>query len=97
METASSKEVWAGFMEAVHEEKPLETFEVPSGVVDVAVDPETGERATPYSPTSKVMYYKKGDEHDEHCTLHYNNNKEDKKIEKKEYKEEKESKRFFEK
>ena len=94
MEAASAKEIWADFMEEVHEERPLETFEVPSDVVGVAVDPETGARATPYCPTSKVMYYKNGDEPEQNCTLHFDSNEEDKEIKEDN---ETEEKGFFEK
>lgn len=74
-ETAYAKEVWAGFMEAAHKDMPPRKFAVPSGVVKVSIDPETGKRATRYCNHSRVMYFKKGTEPTEYCSLHLPNDK----------------------
>jgi len=69
-EVSASKEIWADFMEASHNDD-IENFRIPKGVVGVPVDPETGARATPYCPTSRVMYYKSGDAPEHHCDKHF--------------------------
>lgn len=74
-DVAAAKEIWAGFMEASHD--GIEKFKVPSGVVGVPIDPKTGARATPYCPTSRVMYYKAGDAPEHHCTEHFQEHERD--------------------
>ncbi|GGJ83064.1 penicillin-binding protein 2D [Lentibacillus kapialis] len=64
------KNIWASFMEDAHENTDGQTFDVPPGVVGVAIDPESGKRATPYCDTSRVMYFEKGTEPDKHCMVH---------------------------
>lgn len=67
---SAAKDIWAGFMEAVHRDQSQQTFNIPDGVVGVPIDPETGLLASPYCPTSRVMYYKAGDEPAQECTVH---------------------------
>lgn len=69
-ETSAAKEIWANVMEETASDEPVH-FEVPSGVVGIPIDPETGARATPYCETSRVMYFKEGDEPDDYCDLHF--------------------------
>ncbi|SHG68010.1 transglycosylase domain-containing protein [Ornithinibacillus halophilus] len=68
---AYSKEIWAKFMESALEGQPEDHFSVPSGLVAVAIDPITGEQATPYCPTSTVMFFEKGTEPQFHCSEHF--------------------------
>lgn len=70
-ESAYTKQIWAGFMEAAHEDLPVENFTAPSGVVGIPIDPVTGLRATPYCESSRVMYFEKGTEPEGYCTEHY--------------------------
>ncbi|SET75432.1 penicillin-binding protein, 1A family [Oceanobacillus limi] len=65
-----SRKIWAGFMEDVHEDLPVEHFDAPGGLVAVPIDPETGYRATPYCDSSTVMFFEKGTEPDYHCLEH---------------------------
>ncbi|MFD1361608.1 transglycosylase domain-containing protein [Lentibacillus salinarum] len=69
-EEAYAKDIWAAFMEAAHEDRDEQSFDVPDGVVAVGIDPATGKRATPYCDTSRIMYFEKGTEPEEHCTVH---------------------------
>jgi len=69
-EEAMAKNIWASFMEEAHKGTDAQRFNVPSGVVGVAVDPESGKRATPYCDTSRIMYFEKGTEPEGHCTVH---------------------------
>ncbi|MFC3039645.1 transglycosylase domain-containing protein [Virgibacillus xinjiangensis] len=70
-ETRYAKKIWAGFMEGAHEGKEQQNFSAPPGVVGIPVDPETGERATPYCNASRVMYFEKGTEPRQYCSEHY--------------------------
>lgn len=69
-ETAYAKNIWASYMEAVHENKPKRDFQVPKGVNRFRIDPETGQLATKYCDTSIDMYYKTVTEPTTYCTLH---------------------------
>ncbi|WP_342453616.1 transglycosylase domain-containing protein [Virgibacillus litoralis] len=69
-EVSYAKDVWAGFMEAAHKDLPLQRFTAPSGVVGLPIDPDSGERATAYCDTSRVMYFEKGTEPTEYCSVH---------------------------
>ncbi|CDQ38266.1 transglycosylase domain-containing protein [Virgibacillus salexigens] len=75
-EASYAKEIWAGFMNNAHKDLPQETFANPSDVVGVPIDPTTGKRATPYCESSRVMYFEKGTEPDEHCMVHFHQNEE---------------------
>lgn len=70
-ESGYPKKVWASFMEKAHEGLPEKSFEVPNGVVGVAIDPQTGNLATPYCEVSRVMYFEKGSEPKQYCTDHF--------------------------
>lgn len=69
-EISYAKNIWADFMTAAHQDVPADGFEIPDGVVGLAIDPATGKRATPYCETSRVMYFEKGTAPEEHCTKH---------------------------
>ncbi|WP_068673861.1 transglycosylase domain-containing protein [Oceanobacillus sp. Castelsardo] len=73
-ESGYPKKVWASFMEKAHEDLPEKAFEAPNGVVGVAIDPQTGDLATPYCEVSRVMYFEKGSEPKHYCTDHLHNN-----------------------
>lgn len=75
-ETAYAKDVWADFMEAAHQDKPVENFTAPPGVVGVQIDPTTGQIATSYCPDTYLMYFKEGTEPTEHCMTHFPNGNE---------------------
>ncbi|MYL45491.1 PBP1A family penicillin-binding protein [Virgibacillus halodenitrificans] len=69
-EKSYAKSIWSQFMETAHKGLPNEAFDMPAGVVGVPVDPSTGQRATAYCDTSRVMYFEKGTEPQIHCTDH---------------------------
>ncbi|WP_077298085.1 transglycosylase domain-containing protein [Virgibacillus pantothenticus] len=69
-EMSYAKDIWANYMTSVHQKQPNESFPIPSGVVGVPVDPVTGLRATPYCPTSRVMFFEKGNEPVSYCNVH---------------------------
>lgn len=70
-ESTLSKKIWASFMEAAHHETTKERFRIPSGVVQVAIDPASGQIATPYCPTSQTVYFEEEAKPKTHCQLHY--------------------------
>ncbi|HLR73908.1 MAG TPA: PBP1A family penicillin-binding protein [Virgibacillus sp.] len=72
-ETNYAKEIWAQFMEAAHADEEKQEFTVPRGVVGVNVDPLTGDLATSYCPSSRMMYYESGTEPQHHCSTHFPN------------------------
>src|SRR5690625_6009262 len=47
-EVTYAKDIWASFMETAHEDLPEKKFSAPADVIGIPIDPETGERATPY-------------------------------------------------
>lgn len=67
-EMSAHKQVWIDFMEAVHREKPDESFEVPDGVKGVVIDIETGKLATDACPKQRLMYLKEEDVPTKKCT-----------------------------
>ncbi|MBP2076259.1 transglycosylase domain-containing protein [Oceanobacillus polygoni] len=69
-ESAYAKEMWAGFMEYAHEGMAQDVFAMPSGVVGIPIDPETGARATPNCDASRIMYFEKGTEPRNYCSEH---------------------------
>ncbi|WP_337019460.1 PBP1A family penicillin-binding protein [Oceanobacillus massiliensis] len=73
-ESAYAKEIWAVYMEAVHQGQPEDTFDLPSGVIGIPIDPLTGKRATPDCEHSRIMYFEKGTEPREYCTEHDDEN-----------------------
>ncbi|GAB3789271.1 transglycosylase domain-containing protein [Virgibacillus kimchii] len=66
-----AKTIWSNFMERIHENKEQEAFPQPPGLVAVPVDPESGQRATPYCGQSRVMYFEKGTEPTAFCRDHF--------------------------
>ncbi|MBY7144767.1 penicillin-binding protein [Virgibacillus sp. NKC19-3] len=70
-ESAYAKNIWSGFMEAAHQGKQQENFDIPNGVVGVPIDPKTGKRATPYCDASRVMFFEAGTEPEGYCSEHY--------------------------
>ncbi|WP_277673906.1 transglycosylase domain-containing protein [Piscibacillus halophilus] len=68
-DTRVAKQVWAKYMEQIHEDLPLETFEAPSGVVGVQVDPITGKLEGPACEgETRLMYFIKGTQPKEACS-----------------------------
>lgn len=67
-----AKRIWGQFMEESHKGKLAEEFPVPSGVVQVNIDPESGLVATEHCPQSRKMYFKAGTEPRVACNLHAN-------------------------
>jgi len=66
-----AKTIWANFMEDAHAGKEQEKFPAPPGLVAVPVDPQTGQRATPYCGQSRVMYFEEGTEPLAYCSDHF--------------------------
>lgn len=64
-----AKKIWADVMEQIHEDEQ-EHFPVPKGVVQVAIDPATGLRATIHCPNATILMYEKGTEPKEYCNEH---------------------------
>ncbi|MBP1969828.1 1A family penicillin-binding protein [Virgibacillus natechei] len=75
-ESAYARSIWSAFMEATHEGMEQESFHIPSGVVGVPIDPETGHRATPDCNSSRVMYFEVGTEPQSFCSEHHHENQE---------------------
>lgn len=69
-ERAYAKDIWAAFMEAAHKNENKQGFSVPQGVVTLAIDPQTGDQATPYCPSARTMYFAKGTEPAHFCQEH---------------------------
>ena len=69
-ESAYAKEMWAGFMEGAHKGMAQDVFAMPSGVIGIPIDPETGARATPSCGASRIMYFEKGTEPRNYCSEH---------------------------
>ncbi|RYG71572.1 penicillin-binding protein [Lentibacillus lipolyticus] len=65
-----AKQIWANVMKAAHNETATKTFNKPSGVTSMPIDPESGKRATPYCDTSRLMYFEEGTAPEEYCTMH---------------------------
>ncbi|MDL4839097.1 transglycosylase domain-containing protein [Aquibacillus rhizosphaerae] len=65
-----SKQIWASFMEKAHEDKPLQSFKVPEGIVGAYVDPISGDLATPYCKEQRLMYFVEGTEPNSYCSVH---------------------------
>lgn len=65
-----AKTIWANFMERAHAGRPQERFPAPSGLVAVPVDPQTGQRATPFCDQSRVMFFEEGTEPLAYCSEH---------------------------
>lgn len=70
-EAAYAKDIWASFMEAIHQERDVEQFIAPEGVVRANIDPKTGQLATPYCPEQQSVYFEEGKKPTTHCTAHF--------------------------
>jgi penicillin-binding protein 1B len=71
---ASALPIWTEFMKrAIQVPEYSRTLEppLPAGVVQLDIDPETGELATPHCPTTKTEYFIEGTEPSQYCHLHY--------------------------
>ncbi|GAA0436124.1 PBP1A family penicillin-binding protein [Lentibacillus halophilus] len=65
-----AKQIWANFMNKTHQNGSRSSFDAPSGVTSIRIDPESGKRATTYCDTSRLMYFKKGTAPQKYCTMH---------------------------
>ncbi|MGM8214939.1 transglycosylase domain-containing protein [Bacillaceae bacterium W0354] len=65
-----AKEIWATYMEKIHEGLPIYDFRIPSNVIGVNIDPFTGKLVGPDCERSVLMYYIKGTEPSEFCEEH---------------------------
>ncbi|TMN22034.1 transglycosylase domain-containing protein [Lentibacillus cibarius] len=74
-EKTYAKNIWASFMEDAHTETAAKQFQEPPGVTGIAIDPDSGKRATPYCEDSRVMYFENGTAPKEYCKLHMPENK----------------------
>lgn len=70
-ETNYAKIIWADFMEAVHAKEEEQSFQIPKGIVQAKIDPETGYLATPYCPKEEIMFYEQNSEPTSYCQVHY--------------------------
>lgn len=66
-----AKNIWAQYMEEIHQGKPLEDFVIPEDVIGLPIDPETGKISTPFCPSDRTMYFLKGTEPQDYCTVHF--------------------------
>lgn len=65
-----AKEVWAAFMEEAHADLPFEKAVKPNDVMEVMIDLETGYIASDDCPNAYPMYFVKGTQPKQHCTIH---------------------------
>lgn len=63
-----TKQIWAEFMETVHQGKPRQAFEVPNGVTGVLVDIETGGLANDACQKQRYLYVGRADVPKKACT-----------------------------
>lgn len=72
-ETTYAKNIWASFMEKAHDKEKVQNFSVPhsTGIIAVQVDPDSGQIATPYCPSTRTAYFKKGTQPTIHCQTHF--------------------------
>jgi penicillin-binding protein 1B len=71
--TSSAAPIWAQFMkgaQAIPAYQDMEEFPVPPGIVQVTVDPESGDLATPNCPTTRTEDFIAGTEPTQFCPLH---------------------------
>lgn len=66
-----AKDIWADYMEEIHQDQPYEAFSPPKGVSAVYIDPNNGKLATPYCVNHRIAYFVEGSEPEEYCDLHY--------------------------
>lgn len=69
-ERAYPKIIWANMMEKAHEDLPIKTRPIPTGIVKVPIDPKTGLMATPHCQSKREMYFIKGTEPKAYCHHH---------------------------
>ncbi|GGM32866.1 penicillin-binding protein 2D [Paraliobacillus quinghaiensis] len=67
----AAKQIWADFIISAHDGDAVQNFPVPSGIIAAYIDPTSGELSTPYCEKSKLMYFVKGTEPTEYCSLHW--------------------------
>ncbi|TDQ38769.1 transglycosylase domain-containing protein [Aureibacillus halotolerans] len=68
-EKAAPKYIWADIMEQSHKGRPLRAFQPTEDTVPVAIDPESGLRATSDCPVQRVMYFEEGTAPQGYCSL----------------------------
>lgn len=71
---ASALPIWAEFMKraaVLPSYSHVTSFVPPPGVVEVSLDPDTGELATPHCPRTQTEYFLGGTEPTAYCHLHY--------------------------
>jgi len=68
-----TKEIWADYMNKVHEDLPPQFFIVPDGVVSLYIDTDTGKIATDECPNTRLEVFIEGTEPTEPCTEHSGN------------------------
>lgn len=69
-EQHAAKQIWADFMEGVHVNLPVESFDAPAGIVAAYIDPTSGELATPYCENRQLMYFVAGTVPKQYCSDH---------------------------
>ncbi|MFV9510373.1 transglycosylase domain-containing protein [Tepidibacillus sp. LV47] len=69
-ESQLTKEIWAEYMEKVHQSSAPQLFSVPEGVVSLYIDPQTGKIANDQCPNPRLEVFIEGTEPKESCDLH---------------------------
>ncbi len=69
-EKSVAKNIWAEAMEAAHSLDKDYNFNVPEGIVERVIDPETGMLATNDCETRRTFYFEKGTEPTQYCSTH---------------------------
>ncbi|MFB1049673.1 transglycosylase domain-containing protein [Paraliobacillus sp. JSM ZJ581] len=65
----AAKNIWASVMEKSSDGK-IDSFIAPKGIVAAYVDPISGELASAYCTTSRLMYFVEGTEPTTYCSMH---------------------------
>jgi len=71
---ASALPIWTEFMKRAVTFQPYRQTEMPvppPGIVQAAIDSDTGELATPHCPKTETAYFVAGTQPGEYCHLHY--------------------------
>jgi len=71
-DTIVTKEIWAEYMEAVHQDIPPQLFIIPDGVVNLYIDADSGKLATEECTNIRLEFFAEGSEPTEYCDLHQN-------------------------
>jgi penicillin-binding protein 2D len=66
-----AREIWAHYMEKVHQPLTYQDFKPPKGVKGVYMDPHTGKLANEGCPDARLTYFIEGTEPTDYCTLHF--------------------------